>query len=159
MAMNKTDLPNFTNVITPTEQEAIMAQVSSQSLASYLPSSESSQTLKIISEEGEGVTVKVPASAFRLFIDILTQMANGNSVTLMPIHAELTTQEAAQMLNVSRPYLVQLLDSGEIPFRKVETRRRILYQDLMAYKNLIDAKRRETLAELANQAQELNMGY
>ena len=157
--MTKADLSNLTDVITPTEQEAILAQVSSQSLASYIPSSESSQTLKVISDEGEGVTVKVPASAFRLFVDILAQMANGNSVTLIPIHAELTTQQAAEILNVSRPYLVKLLESGEIPFRKVGTRRRILYQDLIRYKNYIDVKRRGTLAELTTQAQELKMGY
>lgn len=157
--MTKADLSNLTDVITPTEQEAILAQVSSQSLASYIPSSESSQTLKVISDEGEVVTVKVPASAFSLFVDILAQMANGNSVTLIPIHAELTTQQAAEILNVSRPYLLKLLESGEIPFRKVGTHRRILDQDLITYKNHIDAKRRETLAELTTQAQELKMGY
>ncbi len=55
--------------------------------------------------------------------------------------------------------MIQLLDSGEIPCHKVGNRRQIFYQDLIEYKNIIDAKRRETLAKLANQAQELNMGY
>jgi excisionase family DNA binding protein len=72
---------------------------------------------------------------------------------------QLTTQEAAKILNVSHPYLIQLLDSGEIPCHKVGNRRKIFYQDLIEYKNTIDSKRRETLAELAKQAQELNMGY
>ncbi|MDP5016619.1 MAG: helix-turn-helix domain-containing protein [Dolichospermum sp.] len=72
---------------------------------------------------------------------------------------QLTTQEAAKILNVSHPYLIQLLDSGEILCHKVGNLRKIFYQDLMEYKNIIDAKRRETLAELANQAQKLNMGY
>ena len=72
---------------------------------------------------------------------------------------QLTTPEAAKILNVSHPYVVQLLDSAEIPCHKVGNLRQIFYQDLIEYKNIIDAKRRETLAELAKQAQELNMGY
>lgn len=72
---------------------------------------------------------------------------------------QLTTQEAAKMLNVSHPYLIQLLESGEIPDHQVGNYRKIFYQDLIDYKNTIDAKRQETLAELAKQAQELNMGY
>ncbi len=157
--MTKSNFFNVTDVITPTEKEAIMAQESSQSLASHLQLSESSQVLKVISDQGESVTVKVPTSAFRLFIDILTQMAHGNSLTLMPIHAELTTQQGAEILNVSHSYLIKLLESGEIPFHKVGNHKKILYQDLRAYKNLINAQRREILAELAAQAQELNMGY
>jgi excisionase family DNA binding protein len=72
---------------------------------------------------------------------------------------QLTTQEAAKILNVSHPYLIQLLESGEIPDHQVGNYRKIFYQDLIDYKNTIDAKRQETLAELAKQAQELNMGY
>lgn len=145
--------------IPTTEQDATLAQVSSRTLASYIQNQKAYRTIRLVQDEKMSETVTIPEVAFRLLIDILAQMAQGNAVTLIPIHVELTTQEAADILNVSRPYLVDLLESEEIPYRKVGTRRRVRYQDLIDYKNRIDAVRRETLDELVAQAQELNMGY
>ena len=143
----------------PTEQETQLATESSRQLVKFL-SKKPKRVLpiQILPDDGSGKTVEIPLSAFRLLADILTQMAKGNAVSLIPIHAELTTQEAADLLNVSRPYLVDLLEQRKIPFRKVGSHRRILFQDLMAYKRDIDSKRLKVLDELAALDQELGLG-
>ena len=143
----------------PTETEVTLAKESSRLLSLYLSSQEMTQSIRVIDQKGEHEAVRIPTAAYRLLIDILAQMAQGNAVSLIPVHAELTTQEAADMLNVSRPYLVKLLDRGDIPFHKVGTHRRVCYQDLVQYKNRIDTERLKALEELSAQAQELDMGY
>jgi len=84
-------------------------------------------------------------------------MASGNAVRLIPHHAELTTQEAAELLNVSRPYVVRLLDDGRMPFHKVGTHRRVLFKDVMAYKAEHGRARRAALKELSRLDQELGL--
>ena len=108
---------------------------------------------------GAAHPVRVPASAQRLLVDALTEISEGNAVSIIPIHAELTTQDAAEVLNVSRPFLVRLLERGEMPFHKVGTHRRVRYVDVIAYKERIDMERNKVRDALAEQAQELKMGY
>lgn len=118
------------------------------------------RTIQVKADDGaKSLSVTVPVQAFELFLEVLGQMANGNAVTIVPIHAELTTQEAADVLNVSRPYLVKLLDAGNIPCRLVGTHRRIRMADLLAYKSKDDDDRASVLDELASEAQKHGLGY
>jgi excisionase family DNA binding protein len=144
--------------VTPTEQEAALARESSERLSRLL---EVPQELRIQSQ-GAGKrseAVVLPAPAVRLLAEILAQMAQGNAVALTPIHTELTTQQAADLLNVSRPFLVKLLERGKLPFRKVGKHRRIRLNDLLAFKQVSDAERQAALERLAAEGQELGMGY
>jgi excisionase family DNA binding protein len=104
-------------------------------------------------------TIPLPASVVRLVVTILHEMAKGKAVALLPCGAELTTEQAAQILNVSRPFVSKLVDEGKLPARKVGRNRRIRLEDLMAYKKQDDAARQKALADLAAMSQELDMGY
>ena len=139
----------------PSEAEAIIAKESSRVLASHVQTAEPLR-LRMIDDPAKE-TVKIPASVVRMLIHILEEMAQGNAVTLIPVHAELTTQEAADMLNISRPSLIQLLDEGKIEFRRVGTHRRVRFEGLMAYKRRAEADRRAVLAELAAYDQEIGL--
>lgn len=107
----------------------------------------------------EATRIVVPSVAFGFFVDVLAELANGNAVTVAPVHAELTTQQAADILNVSRPYLVKLLDERAIPYRRVGNRRKVLLDDLLDYKRRDEAMRREIADELTQEAQEIGLTY
>ena len=139
----------------PTEKEITLAAESSRLLAACIGKGDTAQ-LRLIDGERD---ISVPVSAIHMLVDILNQMAQGNAVSLVPVHAELTTQQAADILNVSRPYLVKLLESGEIKFHKTGRHRRIRFDDLMEYRHRLDEESRKAADELAAQAQELGMGY
>lgn len=151
---------DFPETITPTPDEAILAQESSRRLSRFVSTKRKKLLqLRIQPDDAPEETVSIPESAFRLLNEILTQMAKGNAVTLIPVHAELTTQQAADILNVSRPFLVEQLEKGFIPYRKVGTHRRIFFKDLMDFKEAMIRNRLKALEKLAAQSQELGMGY
>jgi excisionase family DNA binding protein len=143
--------------VSPSEQDSKIAQESSRRLSRF--AGQDRLTLQIPSKGRAAETIELPGPAIGLLMRILTEMSKGNAVTLMPIHAELTTHQAAAILGVSRPFLIKQMKEKKIPFRRIGTHRRVRFQDLMEYKNQIDADRAKVLGELAAQAQELNMGY
>jgi excisionase family DNA binding protein len=137
----------------PTETDVQLARESSRALG---PLAQQNLRVRI---EGRAEPVEIPAPAVRLLVDLLVEMAAGNSVTLIPVHAELTTQQAAEILGVSRPFVVSQLEAGHLKFHKVGTHRRIHFLDVMAYKQRMMTDRKNALDELAEQAQDLNLGY
>jgi excisionase family DNA binding protein len=108
---------------------------------------------------GDTETYHLPQSVTPLLIEILAELALGNQVKILSTASEVTTQQAANILNVSRPYLVGLLDAKKIPSRKVGTHRRVKIEDVLSYKDRISAVTQDKLSELAEQAQDLAMGY
>ena len=109
--------------------------------------------------DNTGETITIPAKAFNLLKEVLLNMAEGNSIALFPTNSEISTQEAANILNISRPHFVKLLETGEIPFIKIGTHRRVQLKDVVYYENRINKQKRKNLNLLSKQAQELKMGY
>jgi excisionase family DNA binding protein len=103
--------------------------------------------------------LKLPPKVLRLFADMLGSLAQGNAVAIMPKELYVSTQEAAMFLNVSRPYLIRMLDEGKIPYHKVGTHRRIKFEDVVTYRDRRNKASHAALQELVDQAQELDMGY
>lgn len=144
----------------PTPETQKEAQAALRELSSP-GSSPADKVLVRVSPEGRGRehNAVVPRQAFELFLEVLGQLANGNAVTIIPIGAELTTQQAADLLNVSRPRLVGMLERNELAFRRVGKHRRIAAADVLQYRKLEELRRRGIMDELTAEAQKLQLGY
>jgi len=141
----------------PTPQDAAIARVSGQTLSRFV---EARGPLKLrVSDSEQTAPIELPAGAVALLMEILEAIAAGRGVTIIPENAELSTVQAAEVLNVSRPFLIKLLEDGSIPHRKVGKHRRVRMEDVMSYKAAIDNDREAVLDELAAEAQEQEMGY
>lgn len=150
-------IPENFETVAPSETDTRLARESSRVLAARPIRAQGSVKLRLGDPSSAEVTV--PASAVRLFLQVLTQMSLGNAVTLVPTHAELSTQQAADLLHVSRPYLVKLLEEGRIPSRNVGRYRKVRLDDLVAYQRKDDEARARVIDQLSAEAQELGLGY
>jgi excisionase family DNA binding protein len=144
--------------ITATEADKQMATESSRILEP-LAARPHDLKLELLDEDMSRQFLNLPAPAVRALSQILKELAKGNSVTLVPNDAMLSTQEAADILNVSRPFVVSLLEAGKIPYQRLGSHRRILFRDLMAFKQKSDASGDEAMRQLTQEAQELGLGY
>ena len=107
----------------------------------------------------DGHQLEIPNSIYRVLVAAVAAMAQGNAVSIVPVHHELTTQQAAELLGVSRPHLVKLVDAGEIPHHKTGSHRRIYFEDLMRYRDVRDAQRAAALRELTRKSAEYGLEY
>jgi excisionase family DNA binding protein len=140
----------------PAEAEIQQAQLT---VAKFSPLALKKRKLRIATDDKPEDFVALPASAVEGLFQLLRLIAAGNAVTIIPIHAELTTQQAADLLGVSRPFLIKQIEEGKLPCRKVGTHRRVLHKDLVQYKQRADAERLRALQELSDEAQRLGLGY
>lgn len=141
----------------PTQAEVEQAKISSRTLSKYADVDRVQLSLRGCN--GESDDLVLPGHVLQILLDVLSEMSKGNAISLIPHHQEVSTQEAANLLNVSRPFLVSLLEKGEIPFRKVGAHRRVLLTDILTYREKTKQLRTQALDELAALSQEEDMGY
>jgi excisionase family DNA binding protein len=139
----------------PSADEIAQAKEAGRQLARLIP--EDQRPLRLVTEDNQHEMISIPPGAVRLFLDVLTQLGQGRAVTILPKKAELTTQEAADYLNVSRPYVVKLIETGMLPARNVGTRRRIAFQDLVRFDDADRKRRRAALNEVSQLDRDLGL--
>ncbi len=142
--------------VQPDESDISAAVEALPHVKDYLATHTDSVIRLVVADEHEE-TLVVPRAAVELLARVLAHMAAGQGVSVVPAHAELTTQQAAELLNVSRPFLIGLLDAGDIEYRRVGTHRRIMARSLMAFMARDDQQRREAADELTRLNQEMGM--
>ena len=153
-------MPATTKTILPTEQDSRLARESGEQLAALI-SQESGAHLHIHMANNQEKELSLPLPAVRLLLGALKEMGRGNGVTLTPVLAEMTTQQAADFLMVSRPFLIaELLDKGKIPFRRVGNRRRVRNADLIRYQQAEEqeiSRRGQVILELMAETERLGL--
>ncbi len=142
-------------LLPPNESDADLARTASSKILP-LVREQKPQTVHLTFVDGQ-VSIVLPIGSLEMINSILEAMAAGHGVMVFPQHAELTTMEAADILNVSRPYLIKLLEAGDIPYHKVGRHRRIRLEDVMQYKREIDLRREEILDQMVAEAEELGL--
>lgn len=142
--------------VQPDQAEVRTAVEGLPQIKEYL-ATHSDSVIRLVVAGEQDKTLVVPRGAVELLARILAHMASGQGVSVVPSHAELTTQQAAELLNVSRPFLIGLLEDGEIEYRKVGKHRRIRAQSLMSYIAQDDVQRREAAEELTRLSREMGL--
>jgi excisionase family DNA binding protein len=149
-------MPNgAAGAVRPGDADAEIALRAARRIGDYLTAHPGAGPVRIQGELAGDDALVVPRQAAVMLAQILGFLAKGQGVTVTPSNAMLTTQQAADFLNVSRPYLIRLLEAGQIPFERVGTHRRVAFGELMDYKGRDDQERRRAADELTQLGQEL----
>ncbi|CAM5782313.1 helix-turn-helix domain-containing protein [Pigmentiphaga daeguensis] len=143
----------------PDEQEVQLAARGQRALASCLSGKRKTRRVQLFDEADRAHEMELSISTLRLVEEILNGLAKGDAIRVVSVNAELTTQEAADLLNVSRPHLVKLLEDGELAFLRTGKHRRVRLADLLQFKDAREQASVQAMDELSRQAQELGMGY
>lgn len=139
----------------PSKSEQIVAHESHTALSAVLAQTNSKEIEIEIEESHE--RIKIPARALKLLNDILKSMSEGNPISIVPVATEVTTQKAAEILGCSRPHIVKLLEENKIAYTKVGKHRRILFEDILKYKNQMKAEQKKHLIDIMNFDEELGL--
>ena len=143
--------------VTPDDEAMRASAQALEQVQAYLGRHHEGPATMRLSDDLQEDDLVVPQVVVELLARVLAHLANGQGVSIVPANAELTTQQAADMLNVSRPYLIGLLDAGEVEYRKVGTHRRVLAGSLLEYKRRDDMRRRDAADELSVLTQEMGL--
>ena len=142
----------------PSDQRPRAAEAA-RALSTYLAGIQEVSIVRLTPSLEEATSLELPTGVLSILQQVLEELGEGNAVAVAPYPSEISTQQAAEILNVSRPYVVKLMERGTFPYRKVGPRRRILLNDLLAYKDQDDQLYRVAADELAQEAQRLGLGY
>lgn len=147
-----------TETIAPSPQEAEIARTSRNALAALNLSDEQGEIhVHLHTNDNQDAQLILPYAAAQLLLNVLKEMAKGNAISLVPIQAELTTQQGADLLSVSRPFFIKLLEDGKIPYRKVGSYRRVKAQDVLAYIKEYQQTATEAMREMVAESQALGL--
>jgi excisionase family DNA binding protein len=143
--------------INPGDVDTGIAERAARRITEYLDGHPGEDLIEALGEVGTEDALIIPRATVVMFAQILDLLAQGRGVQIIPKEVELSTQQAADMLNVSRPYLIGLLESGRMPFRKVGRHRRIKFEDLVDYQRQDDLHRRDAADKLAELSEDLDL--
>ena len=151
-------VPTPNEVTMPTDQDTQIARVSSLALAPLIQENATSEAHIRFGTKGiPEAEITLPPSAVRILLATLQEMAKGHAVTLLPVDTELTTQQAAELMRLSRPSLIKMLDENKLPYRKVGAHRRIRYEDVLHYLEVERARRKKVMEELVAETERLGL--
>ena len=145
----------FEEVKRPTKSEQQMAMTSYNALNVVIEQLSSEKTEIEIEETKDKIIV--PSKALRMLGTILKAMSQGKTVSIVPLATEVTTQKAAEILGCSRPHFIKLLEEGKISYAKIGKHRRVKFEDVLNYKNLMKHEQKNLLIDIMNNDEELGL--